>query len=682
MLNSKIFKVCAFVVIFSLVTPFVSSYSEESETLQIEIKYTNGDRIDAYQTKYIIYQDYEKTPILEQKLETNPATVTLPQDHKYKVEVYVNGMFSEVGYVELQNEPAKLDINIPLPGGIKFNVFFEDGERPMDNAIVVIKSQDGEQQRIGNTNENGDTMRYWLQSTNLQTDYYVAEIYYDEFLLTSESNIKIHKGSSQDVKIRVPIPAIVEELITFRLFDMESGEIYKKNGNFSVLLVDKNNVQLTSPMNGHKGEIYFSSLPSGVYSVSVLRDGIKDSLWKDAKIAITGNQNEFELLQQNPVEPSSDSIPEPSSDFISEPASDSVFDPIIYEPTVKNYYLSCNCVSFRLDGVQDYWLNDVQFELISLFSKNHVPLTAGVIIDSFGNDPYLLDLVKNEIKNNNLEIANHGLDSTPFTLFDEPKQNDMLKESTDKIYEKLNVSPKVFIPPENRFNEDTKKVLIENGYTHLSASLLNDSPPFPFKDESLYRFPAIATTGEYVPSQNRILGIPSERTLSDAFEAINKHGFAVITIHPQEFSVFKGGEYTNVINSEHFSELENLIEKINTQKINIVHIGQINQKIGVVISENQKNSSTSYTIPTWIKNNAGWWRDGHIDDNSFLNGIQYLIKENILQIPSITQGSGGSEIPDWIKENAGWWADGKISDDDFIYGVNYLVNQGIIIIDI
>ena len=123
MLNSKIFKVCAFVVIFSLVTPFVSSYSEESETLQIEIKYTNGDRIDAYQTKYIIYQDYEKTPILEQKLETNPTTVTLPQDHKYKVEVFVNGMFSEVGYVELQNEPEKLDINIPLPGGVKFNVF-------------------------------------------------------------------------------------------------------------------------------------------------------------------------------------------------------------------------------------------------------------------------------------------------------------------------------------------------------------------------------------------------------------------------------------------------------------------------------------------------------------------------------------------------------------------------------
>ncbi len=682
MVKSEIYKICAFVVIFSLVTPFISSYSEESNTLKIEIKYTNGDRIDTYQTKYIVYQDNEKTPFLEKRLNLNPDTINLPIDHKYKVKVFVNGMFSEVGYVDFKSEPEKLDINIPLPGGLKFNVFFEDGEKPIDNAIVVIKSNDGEQQRIGTTNDDGDTMRYWLQSTTLQNDYYIAEIYYDEFLLTSVSNIKIHQGISQDQKIVVPIPAVVEELITFRLYDTESQKILKNDENFSVLLLDQNNTPIKESIMNSKGDIYFSSLPSAVYSVSVLREGVKDGLWKDTKIAITGNQNDFELFQQNPVEPSSDLFSEPTSDLVPEPVSDLDFNPVIYEPTVKNYYLSCNCVSFRLDGLQDYWLNNIQYDLINLFSKNNIPLTVGVIIDSFGNDPYLMDLVKNKINDKQLEIANHGLDSTPFTIFDEQKQNEMLQESTNKIYEKLNVTPTIFIPPENRFNEDTKKVLIENGYTYLSASMLNDSPPFPLKNESLYRFPAVATTGEYVPSQNRILGISSDRTFSDAFEGVEKYGFAVITIHPQEFSVFKGGEYTNVINSDHFNELETLIKKIKTQNIKIVPIGQINQKISIVISENQENPLTPYSIPSWIKNNAGWWRDGHIDDNSFVYGIQFLIKENILQIPPTIQGFGGSEIPEWIKDNAGWWADGKVSDDDFIYGVNYLVNQGIINIDI
>jgi len=44
------------------------------------------------------------------------------------------------------------------------------------------------------------------------------------------------------------------------------------------------------------------------------------------------------------------------------------------------------------------------------------------------------------------------------------------------------------------------------------------------------------------------------------------------------------------------------------------------------------SSSGSNQIPSWIKNNAGWWADGSIDDNSFVQGIQYLIKEGIMKI--------------------------------------------------
>ena len=42
--------------------------------------------------------------------------------------------------------------------------------------------------------------------------------------------------------------------------------------------------------------------------------------------------------------------------------------------------------------------------------------------------------------------------------------------------------------------------------------------------------------------------------------------------------------------------------------------------------------SGSNQIPSWIKNNAGWWSDGKIDDKSFVQGIQYLIKEGIMKI--------------------------------------------------
>ena len=46
----------------------------------------------------------------------------------------------------------------------------------------------------------------------------------------------------------------------------------------------------------------------------------------------------------------------------------------------------------------------------------------------------------------------------------------------------------------------------------------------------------------------------------------------------------------------------------------------------------QGSTSGSDTIPSWIKNNAGWWADGAIDDDSFVQGIQFLIKEGIMSI--------------------------------------------------
>ncbi len=84
-------------------------------------------------------------------------------------------------------------------------------------------------------------------------------------------------------------------------------------------------------------------------------------------------------------------------------------------------------------------------------------------------------------------------------------------------------------------------------------------------------------------------------------------------------------------------------------------------------------------IPSWIKNNAGWWADGQIDDTAFIQGIQYLITEGIMDIPQTTSGeSSGNEIPSWIKNNAGWWADGQIDDTAFIQGIQYLITNGIL----
>ena len=70
-------------------------------------------------------------------------------------------------------------------------------------------------------------------------------------------------------------------------------------------------------------------------------------------------------------------------------------------------------------------------------------------------------------------------------------------------------------------------------------------------------------------------------------------------------------------------------------------IGSVNFVISSsTIDSNQNNSNDqpitvdNAEIPSWIKNNAGWWADGSIDDDSFIQGIQFLIKEGILSVQS------------------------------------------------
>ena len=83
-------------------------------------------------------------------------------------------------------------------------------------------------------------------------------------------------------------------------------------------------------------------------------------------------------------------------------------------------------------------------------------------------------------------------------------------------------------------------------------------------------------------------------------------------------------------------------------------------------------------IPSWVKNNAGWWSQGLISSPDFVSGIQYLITEGIMIIPETQTGQGTTqEIPSWIKNNAGWWADGLIDDSDFVSGIQYLITNGI-----
>ena len=93
--------------------------------------------------------------------------------------------------------------------------------------------------------------------------------------------------------------------------------------------------------------------------------------------------------------------------------------------------------------------------------------------------------------------------------------------------------------------------------------------------------------------------------------------------------------------------------------------------------------SFSEGIPEWVKNTASWWSERQISQTEFTNGLEFLINEGIIYIPTTEPGIPGPDkiIPDWVRNTAGWWSDGKIPDSGFTNAMKYLIEIGIIEVD-
>lgn len=332
---------------------------------------------------------------------------------------------------------------------------------------------------------------------------------------------------------------------------------------------------------------------------------------------------------------------------------------------MKSSLETCNCVAFRLDDIQDYFLDDVQMEIINSFLENHVELTIGVIGDKIGNDQKLVSYLKYNKDNIYMRFANHGWDHEDFTHFSKEAQEMLLLRSNQKISTLFDVEPKVFIPPFNSYNEDTIYSLKNLKFTHFSSELEVATPPFPLSGQKLYHFPETAVTGDLDKVEMKFVGISHEITLKQINESIEKFGFAVVTLHPQEFSKFYDNNYQNEINPKQFKELKLLFSNLKDKNIKIAFLNEIN--------------SESLLVPSWIKHNAKWWAEEKISDITFVNGIQFLIDEKVIQVnPPETNESNLIQIPHWIKNNARWWSEDLLSDDEFVKSIQFLIDQKII----
>jgi len=99
--------------------------------------------------------------------------------------------------------------------------------------------------------------------------------------------------------------------------------------------------------------------------------------------------------------------------------------------------------------------------------------------------------------------------------------------------------------------------------------------------------------------------------------------------------------------------------------------------IPIAIHENKKNDFL--LIPNWIYDDALLWSEEKINDEKFIQIINYLIKNEII---IITQNESEvfevSKIPSWIRTITSWWINGEINDETFVKSLEFLVQKNII----
>lgn len=293
--------------------------------------------------------------------------------------------------------------------------------------------------------------------------------------------------------------------------------------------------------------------------------------------------------------------------------------------------ISCSCVAFRLDDIQDYFVTKAQMAVITAFEQNNASLTAGIIGNHFGNDSaitgFLQDKLVRDYDNGfSIEIANHGWNHEDFSRFTKEEQSAFLQRTDEKIMDVLGPKPVVFIPPYNKVNDDTIEALLENDFIFMSANTANYPASFisPYQNGSdgirsiattsdpsrlILHFPSSADTGDMNSGDTEWLSKSHDETFSAISASMDELGYAVVTMHPMEFASRSGTIYQNEVDDSQIRELMLLINDIRDAGFKIVTISQIDKDYAAIPEFSRYSIhivlAVSVTMMLWLssKNN-------------------------------------------------------------------------------
>jgi hypothetical protein len=269
---------------------------------------------------------------------------------------------------------------------------------------------------------------------------------------------------------------------------------------------------------------------------------------------------------------------------------------------------NCNCVVFRMDNIQDYWVRAGQLAAMNQFIFRNQSVTLGIITGSIVDDSEIINKIKQGSDSGLFELATHGWNDTDFAKLSEEEQRKSLDDSNRKMIELFGNASAIFMPPFGAFNDDTinamtqvdMKILVGNSSSFDLLELKgnnNESPTLSSSptqsSQNISYIPSTISFNDYYGDQyiqNSIQDI-----FNNATQSIGEYGYAVIEFDPQDFmQIDDNGAPSDTVDENEINDLSRLIEFILSNNIRIGSFSEITAEMeskGTIIMPSSNSTS-------------------------------------------------------------------------------------------
>jgi peptidoglycan/xylan/chitin deacetylase (PgdA/CDA1 family) len=268
---------------------------------------------------------------------------------------------------------------------------------------------------------------------------------------------------------------------------------------------------------------------------------------------------------------------------------------------------SCKCIVFRMDDIQDDWLNSAQVAVMNLFLSKNQSLSLGSIMHIVGNDSEIVDKVKEGFHKGLFELDLHGWDHINYTQLNENQQRDSLSKANAKMERLFGAKSVVSIPPYDVFNNDTIKamgqlgikiissgpaeedsfdqnrtIFVANG-SRAAATTTHDNNKGPINNSAtIYHLPATIFFKFF--DDTKWVKTPLKDIIGNVTRNIARYGYGVIVLHPQDFAKpVNATTFSNSIDQKEVLDLSKLIDFFVSNNIRIISFEKL-IKYGTAVS--------------------------------------------------------------------------------------------------